>query len=106
MQHTLSFSPVAASGLEAGPAFNVVIAYEDFETGTHAKKTYDFLADTLGQDCHFTNQMWKFDVLSLPKLREIAVKDAVHADIIIISSHGDELPAHVQAWIESWLMET
>src|SRR5262249_9137230 len=42
---------------------------------------------------------------SIPKLREIAVRDAAMADIIIISSHGDELPDHVTKWMESWLME-
>ena len=49
--------------------------------------------------------MWKFDVLSIPKLREIAVRDAVLADIILISSHGDPLPDHVLKWAESWSME-
>jgi len=103
MQHTLTSPPLGSSDLESSPAFNVVIAYEDFETGKHAKKTYDFLVENLGHDCHFTNQMWKFEVLSIPKLREIAVKDAAMGDIIIISCHGDELPPHVKTWIESWL---
>jgi hypothetical protein len=107
MQHTLISPPPASPHLDfnSSPAFNVLIAYEDFETGKHAKKTYDFLVDNLGRDCRFTNQMWKFDVLSIPKLREIAVKDALTADIIILSGHGDELPGHVTTWIESWLME-
>ena len=106
MQHTLVSSPPGSPDVDYNsPAFNVLIAYEDFETGKHAKKTYDFLVENLGHDCRFTNQMWKFDVLSIPKLREIAVKDALTADIIILSSHGDELPGHVAAWIESWLRE-
>jgi len=105
MQHTIAFIPSDSTEAESNPAFNVLIAYEDFETGKHAKKTYDFLQENLGRECSLTNQMWKFDVLSIPKLREIALKDAVMADIIIISSHGDELPGHVTKWIESWLME-
>jgi hypothetical protein len=97
---------LGASDLDASPTFNVVIAYEDFDTGKHAKRTYDFLVENLGRECQFTNQMWKFDVLSIPKLREMAAKDAVQADIIIVSSHGgDELPEPVKAWIESWLAE-
>jgi hypothetical protein len=103
MQHTLTSSPATSTDAEGAPAFNVVIAYEDFETGKHAKKTYDFLVEHLGRDCLFTNQMWKFDILGLPKLREIAVKDAAAADIIIISCRGDELPAALKLWIESWL---
>ncbi len=106
MQHTLTLSTVPAETQpEENPVFNVVIAYEDFETGKQAKRTYDFLVEHLGNDCSFSNQMWKFDVLSLPKLREIAVKDATAADIVIISCRGDELPAHVKDWIESWLAE-
>jgi hypothetical protein len=105
MQHTLTFLPSDSSEAESSSAFNVLIAYEDFETGKHAKKTYDFLHENLGHECNLTNQMWKFDVLSIPKLREIAVRDAACADIIIISSHGGEFPDPVIKWIESWLMQ-
>jgi hypothetical protein len=104
MQHTLTFTPAGSSEVESNPIFNVLIAYEDFETGKHAKETYDFLHEHLRRECTLTNQMWKFDVLSIPKLREIAVRDASTADIIIISSHGEALPDHVRKWIESWLM--
>jgi len=105
MQRTLSFPPVDSPEVESNPIFNVLIAYEDFETGKHAKETYDFLAQNLGGECQLTSQMWKFDVLSIPKLREIAVRDATMADIILISSHGDPLPGHVLKWAESWSME-
>ncbi len=103
MQHTLICPPLSAPGREGTPAFTVVIAYEDFETGKHAKRTYDFLVENLGRDCDFVNQMWKFDVLGIAKLREIAVEDAAKADIVIISCHGEELPTHVKLWIDGWL---
>jgi hypothetical protein len=107
MRETLSLPPCPSNPLEfeSNPVFNVLITYEDFETGKHAKRTYDFLVENLGRDCQMTNQMWKFDVLSIPKLREIAVRDATQADIVIISSHGLELPEQVGKWVESWLME-
>lgn len=105
MQHTLTFHAAGSSETQSVPPLNVLIAYQDLETGKHAKKTYDYLQANLGRECALTNQMWKFDVLSLPKLREIAIKDATLADIIIISSHGDELPESVTKWIESWLMQ-
>ncbi len=89
--------------LDSVPLFNVVIAYEDFETGTHAKSTYDCLVENLGQDCQFTNQMWKFDVLVMPKLREMAVADVRAADIVIISCRGAELPNPVKNWLETSL---
>jgi len=103
MQHTVNIPPFTPPELEANPVFNVVIAYEDLESGKQAMQTYDFLAQKVGRDCHFTNQMWKFDVFGIPSLRDIAVKDAAMADIIIISSQGDKLPVQVKTWIESWL---
>lgn len=104
MQHTAFYSPVGSSDLEPDPIFNVVIAYEDFETGKHAKETYDFLVNNLRHECRFENQMWKFDVLGIPKLREMAAKDAMLADIIIISCRGThDLSSDVKAWINAWL---
>src|SRR6266478_2239395 len=105
MQRTINYPPLPLSELDSKPTLNVVIAYEDFVTGKHAKGTYDFLVEHLGHEFQFMNQMWKFDVLSIPKLREMAAKDAAMADIIIISSHGRELSQEVKSWIETWLAE-
>jgi hypothetical protein len=105
MQRTLTYVRLSSS-LEGNPNLNVVIAYEDFETGKHAKKTCDFLAENLGDNCRVSNQMWKFDVLGIPKLREMAAKDAAHADIVIVSCHGsNDLPVEVKAWIELWMAD-
>ncbi len=103
MQHALTSPPSSLSDSDARPTFSVVIAYEDFETGKHAKRTYDFLSETLGRECEFTNQMWKFDVLEIPKLREIASGDVAAADLAVVSCHGDDLPKSVRRWIDSWL---
>jgi hypothetical protein len=103
MQHTLTNPPAHSADFDPNPTFNVVIAYEDFESGKHAKRTYDYLAEHLGQDCQFSNQMWKFDVLTIPKLRQLACADAAAADIVVVSCQGDELPDHVKLWVESWL---
>jgi hypothetical protein len=105
MQSTLRFTPLGSSEQESKPIFNVTIAYEDFETGKQAKQTYDFLVQNLGRECEFANQMWKFDVLSIPKLREMAAKDAIAADIVIICCHGRELPEQVRLWFDSWVQE-
>jgi hypothetical protein len=67
-------------------------------------KTYEYMVEQLGGQCLFANQMWKFDVLAVPKLKEIAAKDAAAAEIIIVSAHeGRQLPKEVKAWIELWL---
>jgi hypothetical protein len=72
------------------------MAYEDFETGTHAKRAYDFLVEPMGPDCEFTRQIRNFEALSMPTLRDTAIRNAVAADITIISGHGDELPGGVR----------
>jgi hypothetical protein len=93
-----------SSDKEVNSALNVVIAYEDLETGKRAMKTYEYMVQHLGDQCLFANQMWKFDVLAVPKLNEIAAKDAAAAEIIIVSAHaGAQLPAEVKAWTELWL---
>src|SRR4051794_21772473 len=62
--------------------------------------------ENLGHDCHFSNQMWKFDVLAIPNLREMAARDAATADIVIVSCRGgSELPAQVKSWLELWLAQ-
>lgn len=88
---------------ESRPTLNVVIIYEDFAAGKHAKATYDYLVNQLGRDFEFSNQMWKFDVLGIPKMRQMAVKDAAASDLIIVSTHGvGELPAEVRLWVDEW----
>lgn len=104
MQNNLHFPTRISAEAEADSTFNVVIAYEDFETGKQAKRTCDYLAERMEEECQVQQQMWKFDVLGVTKLREIAADDAARADIIIISAHGnDELPPEVKAWTELWL---
>jgi hypothetical protein len=102
MQTALNHFP-SDPGNDNKGRFNVVIIYEDFETGKAAKRTYDYLVSNLGEDCEFNNQMWKFDVLSIPKLAAIAVLDACEADIILVATHGGSLPAAVRSWLESWV---
>jgi len=101
---TFSFPGFNSSEKEINSALNVVIAYEDLETGKRALKTYEYLVQQLGQQCLFANQMWKFEVLASPKLKEMAAKDAAGADIIIVAAHdGYELPQDVKSWVDLWL---
>lgn len=101
---TRLLASLGPSDTEVNSALNVVIAYEDLETGKRAIKTYEYMVEQLGSQCLFSNQMWKFDVLAVPKLREIAAKDAAAAELILISAHeGKPLSKDVKAWIDLWL---
>jgi hypothetical protein len=103
MQNSLLIPPLDSAEKDGSLVFNVVIAYEDFETGKQAMRIYDTLVENLGQRWRFENQMWKFDVLSIPKLREMAANDAIKADLVIVSCHGDDLPQGVRKWFEHWV---
>jgi len=103
MQHSLLCTPPDVPEIDSAPGFNVVTVYEDYQSGKRANHVYDFLVENLGQNCRFANQMWKFEVLNIPKLHQFAVHDALQADILIISVRSGELPAPVRDWIELWL---
>jgi hypothetical protein len=80
---------------------HAVIAYQDFATGARAKHALDHIAHETGHEGEFAQTMWKFDVLRMPKLRDMAAEEAAIADLIVISAHGDDsLPAAVREWIE------
>lgn len=105
---TSSTQPLEQTSCETEnhPTFNVVIVYEDFAAGKHAKETYDYLVHQLGHDFEFVNQMWKFDLLENSKMRQLAVKDAAASDLIIVSTHGiGNLPDGVKAWINEWVQD-
>jgi hypothetical protein len=78
------------SGRRSPPTpFNVVIMYEDFGTGTRAKKGLDYVAAELGNDLEFRNSMWRLDVLQEPKVSILAASALAEADLLIISLRGD-----------------
>jgi hypothetical protein len=104
MRNAATCQPLDSPRAEAAPVFSVVIAYEDFHAGKQAKQAYDFLVENLSHEWQVTSQMWKFDVLSVRELREMAARDAAMADLIIVSTNSQgEFPADVKTWIEMWL---
>ena len=105
MQNKMRLPSQVAVEKDSNSPFDIVIAYENFETGKQAVRLYDTLVDRLGKECHFSNQMWKFEVLGIPKLREMAANDVMTAEIVIIACRGTELSDDVKAWIELWVGE-
>ena len=93
------------SRLTSRVSLNVVLAYEDFPTGLHALRTFELLFLESNQCPNFdTQNLWKFDLLGISKLREIAVIEAANADLVIISAHGlGELPPPVKQWMDGWV---
>jgi hypothetical protein len=85
------------------PIFKVVIVYEDVSTGRRAKLFYDKFIHELKHDCLFSLQLWSFQVLAIPEIRESAADSITHADFVILSLHGEAgIPARMRQWIETW----
>jgi hypothetical protein len=104
MQNAAKQRSVSSSGGKVVPTFRVVIVYENSSNVRQAKQAYDFLVANLTHEWQVTSRMWKFDLLRIPELRELAAEDALLADLIIVSCNGNgELPAHVRTWIEMTL---
>jgi hypothetical protein len=84
---------------------NVVLACEDFSAGMHALGTFDKIFSTQGKKIRTNAQsVWKFDLLGVTALQEIAAEEAASADLIIISMHGPGiLTETVRSWIELWM---
>jgi hypothetical protein len=83
--------------------YKVVVIYEDGPAGRRAKHFYDKLIHELEEECAFSLQLWSFQVLAIPELRESAVESAAQADFVILSLHGKAgLPVDIREWIETW----
>jgi hypothetical protein len=85
-------------------ALNVVVAYEDFASGNHALNIVNRLFPGWGQSALCSTQnVWKFDLLEIAKLREVAAVEAARADMVVISAHDPKaLPTAVKRWMELW----
>ena len=92
---------------EQKQTINVLMVYEDFESGLRAKHLYDRISHQMKQECIVNQSMWKVDVLLIQSLGAIAGEDAAMADIIILSLRGDrELCKTLNDWMEHWVCTT
>src|ERR1700736_648691 len=83
--------------------FKVGVIYEHGPAGRRAKHLVDKLIHELEEECAFSLQLWSFQVLAIPELRESEVESAAQADFVILSLHGKAgLPVDIREWIETW----
>ena len=82
----------------------VTILYECLDTGKHAKRLADQLADEEAANCALDLSLWSFGVLGLRQVRNDSVGTAAAADLVILSMSGrNPLPARVEKWVEMWI---
>lgn len=90
---------------EQSQPLNVLIAYEDFAAGTRAMGMLNRVNSQCGEPGQFNHMMWRFDVLTDPEFFELAVSEALSADIIVIAARkGQGLPQRIRDWIARWLL--
>jgi hypothetical protein len=91
-------------GQGTAPELKVLLLYEDAETGLRAKRSVAALHGQGDVDASVETRLWRLDLLSTAWLREQAAAEAVDADVIIVSLHGDdELPEAMREWLSLWL---
>ena len=106
MQSLLLSQEMVSGDRSPSTPFNVVIVYEDFETGKRAKKGLDYVAEELGNDLEFRHSMWRLDILQDAKLNVLAAA-LTEADLLIISLRGEgQLPSKIRALINERLVQT
>ena len=89
---------------DEAPTLRVQLVYEDAQTGLRAKQALESLAEHLKLEADFHIGLSRFDLLREPAFRELAAREAEHADILLLSAHGrDVLPPGVLSWLEQWL---
>jgi hypothetical protein len=83
----------------------VLIAYEDFAAGNRAMAILKRIGRQCGGPGRLIHMMWRFDVLSDSSFLELAVSEALAADIIVIAARdGQGLPQKVRHWIARWFL--
>jgi len=81
------------------PQFNMVVIYQDIETGKHAKRFYDQFTREFGGECDLKLELWNFQLIGTPEMAQ----SAVQADLIVLSLDGRaELPAEIREWFDKW----
>lgn len=106
LQSPLLSREMPAGGRRPPTQFNVMIIYENCETGKLAKRGLDCVIEELGKDLEFRYTMWRFDILQDPKLNLLATPALAEADLLMISFRGQEqLPAEILVLIGTWLAE-
>jgi hypothetical protein len=88
---------------EPPSSLSVLLLYQDAATALRGKYLVDHLAGDVNLAADFRLNLWRFDLLNLPALRQLDAEESLNSDIVVLSAKGqDELPASVCSWLELW----
>lgn len=100
MNEPVSSRAADAASAMAASACRVVVVSEDRVAQGRAMETANWLRAQFGEEPVFVFSFWNFKELAEPAAASKAVEAAAHADIILLSAHGNDLPAAVGNWFE------
>ena len=89
-----------SSSVKPAEVCRMVVVYEDGMAHDRAMELAGRLASQFGGEPAFAFDSWNFKDLAQPKLTLAAVEAAARADIILFTTHGNDLPSAVVAWLE------
>jgi hypothetical protein len=100
---------IATTGLEemlslkATETCKVVVLYEDALAHRRAMEIGHQLAAQFGHEPEFAFDAWEIRALAEPASARLACQATAQADIVLFSTHGDDLSLAIRAWLESWV---
>jgi hypothetical protein len=103
MKHVQNVDVPDFSMLKDTPSLRAFIVYENLASGKRAKEVCDRLTESLGPGWNIEIEMYSYRSFRMLALRRIAATAATHANLVIFSCHGEELPVEVSEWTEHWL---
>lgn len=84
-------------------SLNVLAVYSDREGAQIAGRVCASLRRKLGRDFQIDQSNWNAELLRSPKLRVLAAREAMNADLVIMAAaEGADLPDEVTAWLDLW----
>lgn len=99
----LSTPTIASSDSETRSHFATVLVYENLVTGRFAMQTYTELVRDWGAEFTLQFDLWRFDVLALPAVRDCAARQAAGADLVIVAGRPNaELAPALEEWAAQW----
>jgi hypothetical protein len=87
--------------METAEVCQAVVVAEDSSTQISAMELCDRLLKQLGDELQFNFHSCRFKELSDPHHARAAAQAVARADILLVATHGDDLPASVRSWLES-----
>jgi len=102
MIHQRVFEPEARERVEESKStFRIAVAYDSRDAAIRAMYVIGEIIRQFAGEFEFGCDLWRFDVLDLPKTREVAVRAGATADLLIIAARCDTgLSASVKEWLD------